>query len=366
MYCHNFNVYLTICILLIIIVMIDSTPPAAGNVLDGGSPDIQYSHSLTTLSASWNGFEDSESGIDRYTVEVKRMPLGLSEFVTVLTDYTVTGTSYFGNHFNFVNGDKIVVSITGFNGAGQTSFSESDGYKIDLTAPEITTLQDGLNPASDIDYIADNNNYSVNWVAFDDESDISSIEIALFHLSAGKKTRVFPDTLSDSITEHLDDSSVTSYTIQELQLVQGYKYVAVVTFTNGAGLKSSFETNGATVDLVSPVMHSIVVLGDTYLDDVDNGDGISMIGSHTQVEVSWEGSDDSSGIMEFSLSIVNDEDTVVQPGYFTFDGQIATGRISGLDLTIGNENIGPFYRIRVTATDNAGQESQPLYSEKFW
>ena len=356
---------LLLCFLLST-VLIDNTPPNAGSVMDGGSPDIQYSHSLTTLSASWSGFNDLQSGINRYTVEVERKSQGSSDFLTVLTDNINTGTSYFGNQFSFSNGDEIRVKVTAFNGAGLTSSSTSNGYSIDLTAPEVTTLQDGLNSASDMDYLASSTNYSVNWIAFDNESGVSAIEIALFHLSAGKKNRIFPDILSDSMTQLLDDPSMTSYNIEDIQLVHGYKYIAVVTFTNGAGLKASFETNGATIDLISPIVHGVSVFGDTYLNDDNEANDIVMLGSAKQVEASWEGSDDSSGIATFSLSIIDDDDTIVESGYATFNGQVRNGRISGLDLSVGNSNAGPFYRVRVTATDNAGHESQPLHSEKFW
>ena len=333
--------------------------------MDGSDSDVQYSHSLTTVSTAWNGFNDPESGIEKYTVRVQRKPYDSNTFGTVLIDNSVTATNYFGNHFSFTNGDEIVVEVTAINGAGLSTSVSSDGYTIDLTAPEVTVLQDGPDSALDLEYSSSSTAYSVNWAAFDDQSGLSSIEIALSHLSGGKKTRVFPDSLSLEPTKVLDDTLLTSYTIEGLELVHGYKYVAVLTFTNGAGLKSSFETNGAIVDLEVPVVQSVSIQGDTYLQDEESSD-VLMLGDNQQVEVSWEGSDDGSGITEFSVAVVAaNDDTVLLPGYVTF-GQVGSGRISGLDMIAGDETNGPFYRVKVIATDNAGHESLPHYSETFW
>ena len=332
---------------------------------DGSSSDIQYSHSLTTLSATWNGFSDEQSAIDHYTVTVYRKPQGSLDFVNILADQSITASSYFGNHFNFANGDEVKVEITAFNGAGMTATASSNGFAIDLTSPEVTALHDGLDSSIDHDYLSDSSSYSVNWAAFDPESGLDIIEIALFRLSEGKKTRVFPDPLLIEMTQILDDPLLTSYTIENLQLVHDYKYIAVLSFTNKAGLKSSFETNGATIDVEAPVMESVSVLGDTYLDETEQ-ESAMMIGSNEKVEASWEGSDDGSGITEFTLAIIDNDDNVVSSEDIVYTGDARSGRISDLQLTVGDQDNGPFYRVRVIATDKAGHESLPVYSTSFW
>ena len=350
---------------LIVVVKVDVTPPSSGNVADGSSSDIQYSHSLTTLSATWNGFSDEQSGIDHYTVTVYRKPQDSLDFVSVLADQSVTASSYFGNHFNFANGDEVNVEITAFNEADLTTTASSNGYTIDLTSPEVTALHDGLDSSIDHDYLSDSSSYSVNWAAFDPESGLDIIEIALFRLSEGKKTRVFPDPLLIETTEILDDPLLTSYTIKNLQLTHDYKYIAVLSFTNKAGLKSSFETNGATIDVEAPVMESVSVLGDTYLDEIELMSAM-MIGSNKQVEVSWEGSDDGSGITEFALAVIDNEDNVVPSDDVVYTGDARSGRISDLLLAVGDQDNGPFYRVRIIATDKAGHKSLPMYSTSFW
>ena len=349
--------------ILLSTVLIDTSAPDGGTVLDGSSTDIDYSHSLTTVSASWSGFSDAESGIDKYIIRVYRTPAQSLDSMLILTK-SVTDTSYYGNHFDFANGDSIKVTVEAFNGAGLSSLESSDGYLIDLTAPQVTSLHDGQDPSSDdLEYLASGDSYPVSWKAFDDESGISTIEIALFQMSEGKKIRIFPDPLSAEETEILEDPMTTSYNIEDLDLTQNHKYIATVTFTNGAGLKSSFDSNGVYVDLIAPTVESVTVLGDTYLTDEDS----LMLGNSKQVEARWEGSDDGSGISEYLVAVVNEDDAILNTGgdYINF-GAAENGRISQLNLMVGTEVAGPFYQVKVLAKDKAGNLSVAVYSETFW
>lgn len=52
-------------------VTVDNTPPESGVVVDGNSSkDISYLYGDDDVQANWSGFDDKESGIERYEVAV--------------------------------------------------------------------------------------------------------------------------------------------------------------------------------------------------------------------------------------------------------------------------------------------------------
>ena len=47
-------------------VTVDLEGPVPGTIVDSGEEDNDWSNSTTTLSATWDGFNDDLSGIERY------------------------------------------------------------------------------------------------------------------------------------------------------------------------------------------------------------------------------------------------------------------------------------------------------------
>ena len=66
--------HLLICFYINRIVTCDKTAPTKGFVHDGlaTKQDMQYSSSLSTVSATWGGYADPESAIASYSVTIKR------------------------------------------------------------------------------------------------------------------------------------------------------------------------------------------------------------------------------------------------------------------------------------------------------
>ena len=158
------------------IVTIDTSPPTLGTVLDGTS-NISYSSSLTTISAMWSNFEDPQSGITNYAIKIYRQPSG-SLTSQLLLSQVVDGTSFTGNQFSLSNGDRVRSEVEAFNGAGLPVTGVSAGFLVDVTAPQVNTLSDGLVPGMDLEYQNQTDTLSITWDAFDDESGIARIEVA--------------------------------------------------------------------------------------------------------------------------------------------------------------------------------------------
>ena len=276
--------------------------------------------------------------------------------------------NFTSNQFSLSNGDRVHSEVQAFNGAGLPVNGVSDGFLVDVTAPQVNALSDGLVPGMDLEYQNETNSLSITWDAFDDESGIARIEVALFRVSEGVRMRVHPNPAftSDS-TEVLASTTLTSYTITGLTLTPDTRYITTVTFTNGAGLhRTPYETNGVTIDVTRPLVTMATVLSDAYLLNGEEQEGV--VASTERVELRWAGQDDGSGIAEYLVAVVPaDSEAILNPGgdYVSF-GTEQGGVVTGLSLTSGSSTSGPFYRVKVIARDNLGLTSTPVYSDNFW
>ena len=63
------------CCLFVCAVLVDLTAPETGEVIDGlraNFEDIRFSVHPATVAAQWRNFQDPESGITQYEVQVER------------------------------------------------------------------------------------------------------------------------------------------------------------------------------------------------------------------------------------------------------------------------------------------------------
>ena len=352
------SIIIKLCFLLVII---DTSPPIAGMVTDGGSPggDIDFSNSLTDASFHWSGFNDPESLIQHYIIHVYRQPLNSMDSVLIHSETIQDGSisSYSSNHFSFFAGDRVSAIVEAVNNAGLSVNGSSNGSRIDVTPPVLTSLVDGLQRDSDISYQSSTQALSVTGSATDDESGIVQVEVAYFRVLEGIKTRVFPDPdLEDDPTYVLPSLSI-SHTATGLSLVNGAKYIASITLRNGAGLSSTYETDGVFIDSSPPAVALVTVYGSTNSED-------PVSTSPTELRVDWYGSDIGSGINQYLVSVLNEDGSVAVP--FIDYGGSEGGLITGLNLTQGNSLSGPFYKVSVVAVDGANLSSVAVASNSFW
>jgi len=218
------------------------------------------------------------------------------------------------NSFSFANGDRIFVQIDAVNGAGLVTAVNSSGVIIDLTPPQLDYIVDGLDPSSDLQYQTSSTSIATTWQVRDNQSGILQIEGAIFEFREGRRIRVYPDPFfTDVITEMIPQGS-PNWEVNELNglsLTSGSKYVAAISFTNGAGLRVQYESNGVIVDTTPPIVQRVSVLTDSYTDTVSTN---LILANPNQIEARWVAFDPESGIREYWVGVVNENLTFVTPG----------------------------------------------------
>ena len=182
-------------------VLVDTTPPSAGTVRDGmqADQDFAFSSCFSCATANWNGFQDTESGIDHYHVSVQLQRGGLlvySEVFSVDVDSSQTALSL--SQFSFTTGDQVRVVVDAFNGAGVSTSVESSGVTIDLTPPTLTHLLNGPQGGSldEYQYHSNASALFVNWGVGDDESGVAEARLRVLMAMEGIRIQIHPDPLS--------------------------------------------------------------------------------------------------------------------------------------------------------------------------
>lgn len=338
----------------------DLTRPSPGRVSDGDSVDTDpaFSSSFSTLQASWTGFQDYESGLAEYDITVWRQAVGEASPTAVYQeslDGMEEGVTI--NQLHLENGDFVQVEVTGVNGAGGGTSATSSGVTIDLSPPELTAIVDGSNLHDDLQYQAVNDTLSVSWAVRDAESEIERILTSVYEVREGRRLKIYPDDESDG---EMIPVSEMSWVFSGLELNSGSRYITSLTFFNGAGLEILHMTDGVIVDSTPPTVASVSVLSDSYLDTGDTGEMVVMVADPNQTEVRWVGLDYESGIQSYLVGVVDENGTLVGPGYTRFDGTVSGGVIQVADLTPDD-----LYRVAVIAMNHAGTSSEPAYSELY-
>lgn len=345
-------------------VRVDVTQPVSGVVYDGPikNVDQSYSSSLTTVEANWNRFYDYESSIAQYTVAVYRQPVGalVSEAIYfIIVEGTVNQISL--SQFSFSNGDQISVRVEARNGAGLTTTAMSDGYTIDLTPPQVSYIIDGRGSvqSDDLEYQTSNSTYIVSWDVRDEESGIAQIEGAIFELREGRRMKIYPPSpLQPTVLLPLSPRSVWSIN-NELSLDIGVRYIASLMFTNGAGIRVAYETNGVIVDPTPPAVQSVSVSTSSYIGE-KGPDMITIIADPDFIEARWVAVDPESGISGYRVGIIDSNDTLTVD-YITFENTYG-GVIEGAGAML---NPNETYRIALIAVNLAGEESMLAFSNQF-
>lgn len=112
----------------------DVTPAdeTAATVNDGQAADVEWSDSLATASANWDGFTDPESGLSgEYNVEL------LDSTDAVIDSALVSDTSHTFGSLTLSEGEMYHFAVTAINGVGLESLEAvSNGFTIDTANPD--------------------------------------------------------------------------------------------------------------------------------------------------------------------------------------------------------------------------------------
>ena len=248
----------------------DSTPPIARFVNDGTSRQVDkdYTANTTHISATW-GINDVQSGIRAVTLGVGTTP----QSADVVDFYSVEPSATYATvPGNFLHNTKHYVLVRAENEAGLSAILSSDGVLVDMTPPMCSFVHDGVNLGTDAAYQVSTSALGVNWNCTDPESGISSIK------------RTSP-TANQPVALRLtaNNSLVSGYV-----LTSGQVYTVTLNVDNNAGSRSTFATNGVTVDNTPPMIDSVRFVFNETLNAITG---------------TWSASDVGSGISGFFLTI---------------------------------------------------------------
>lgn len=207
--------------------------------LGQGDDDVDYFSSKASVCIGWN-VVDSESGVFKSEVSVCSA-LNTNDCLLHKMDVG-NQTSICMADLEFKEGIKYVAKLRAENYVGLFTELYSDGFVVDSTPPlmgEITISRSLIPILEDTkEHVKFTHSLTaVHWNGFWDRES----GIRIFYVCVGTK----PGRCnSKNIT---DVRNTTSYTFQDLPLVQGEMYFVSVAAVNGAGLTSDVRTSDGIV-----------------------------------------------------------------------------------------------------------------------
>ena len=271
-------------------VIVDTSRPTAGKVIDGTSNDLKYASWTTTYNASWTSFTDAHTPIVEYKLGVKKKDGGL-----VGSGLTSVGSKRGGSisGLRLTSGIEYCAVVEGVNAARLSTQATSDCLLIDHDAPQPGSVNDGTSP--DIDYQSGDNIFHANWNGFSDGQKGSGIAEYRYKLTDKKSGRV--------ITQWASSGLQTKATITGLNLANGNTYFITVRAVDKVGHHVEASSDGVFIDTTHPVYTgSISVQGETAQ---KNGETVVYIKSKESVTVSWpQFVDEHSGMSKYQWAIV--------------------------------------------------------------
>ena len=310
-------------------VIVDTGGPIAGTVFDGTDADIDWTNSTSSLTATWSGFSDTLSGIQKYEyaigTEIDSFSLvnwtsaGLDTFF-VESDLTMISSEIY---YVFVKATDLV-SNTG-------NISASDGIMVDLIVPLVGELYDG-SESEDMDWQSSDSTFALYWSGSD------SRELDHYQYSVGTAPG------DSNIVAWTSASTNTSVVLENVELLEEQTYYGNVRAVDKASNVSDVvSSDGITIDYSAPVSGSVT---DGLVAD------LIFTGTADSLSANWSGFSDSiSGISNYEYAIgttIQGTDVVIWASTGTDSFMTHSG------LTLAN---GSSYFISVRATDFAGNVS---------
>ena len=228
---------------------VDRSPPVAGIVNDGFSEDVDFQSDNRTLQATWHGFVDHESGIQRLRISVWERDRS-EEVIRNFGDVPASG-KWTSKTLYLTAGTRYYIRITCYNGAGLYSEKSSDGVLIDPFPPvsrkiwDVSADQEGWDYLGESDYQASTSSIKTIWNSF---RCISGLESCRWSLSSRPHLRHLGDVAKERVL-----STVTRIYQLEIKLQRDVKYYAGVRCTSKSGLTSTVAfTDGITAGVAPP------------------------------------------------------------------------------------------------------------------
>ncbi|CAC5414424.1 unnamed protein product [Mytilus coruscus] len=341
-------------------VIIDNSPPTAGSVQDGtGYHDIQYQSLRSYISAKWYGFQDPQSGIEKYVWRAGTTNDG--DDVMAPVELHITQVAAVPNLSPLLPvGKTIYITVRAYNRAGLWSEASSNGFKVDDTSPVVTgpTFPEnfGVNGLTQIYRTT----MKVEWTAEDTESHIERQYLSV-------KSHIGGQFELSSV--HVN-GIVRNYIFTNLRLHDGVTYYVTLIACNGAQLCTTSVSNGMFVDTTPPSRGMFAVNTEHAANLTRHEDG-HMTWSSRALYLAWLGfSDIHSGIDYYHVTVGSGylkddltDDTSTKYGYTTTgtdhsdEGYIQLNTVPTLNLILYDTVY-----VTVWAVNGVGLRSAMIHS----
>ncbi|CAC5386462.1 unnamed protein product [Mytilus coruscus] len=280
-------------------VLIDNSPPTAGAVQDGtGFYDTEYQSMPIYISAKWYGFDDPQSGLQKYVWRAGTKP-GYDDIVPPIelhlteTAALLNSTSYY---LDLPLSKRIYVTVRAYNKLGLWSESSSNGFIVDNTPPVMAkpptfSADFGIKGLTQIYRTS----MKVEWAVDDDESYIKRQYLSV-------KSHIGGEFMLSSQSVN---GIARSYVFTGLDLHDGVTYYVTLISCNSAEICITSTSQGMFVDSTPPSRGTFAVATDHAVNpDLSRNEKGWMTWGTNAVYLAWLGfSDIHSQIDHYMVTV---------------------------------------------------------------
>lgn len=337
-------------------VLVDTTPPVPGQVVDGDniSQDIDFTSETASVTCVWSDFMDPESGIESYSLSV------LVNGDIRLSITGVTQQIFIDHSFNLLHGDEIRVEVQASNNAGSSISVITDGLRVDHTPPDLLRLS----TFEDKPFQQDPTKLEFVWQYQDLESGVAEYRWVIYQHFHRSKTQFLPQPSSTDHAQHIIALNETLASVpqflqlQNLSLVSGAKYILQVTAMNLARMTAVQESRGITIDSSPPVIEQI------YLSLPDDQEEVNIAGEVEHVKgeplyISWKANDFESSITKVKMCIsLSGTDCLSTNSTLVLDGSTFSTVLIDKGLQTSLDDVSKvLYQVSLVVVNGAGAQS---------
>ncbi|KAK7496780.1 hypothetical protein BaRGS_00011989, partial [Batillaria attramentaria] len=317
-------------------IIIDSTPPIPGHVMDGTllGQDVCCQNGTTEICAQWVDFNDPDSNIESYIWGVGLIP-GQDDVVPfhILSAYDKQSCTRVQLQHNTTYFSTVIANNKALN--QKSSNATSNGVLVDITPPIPGNVSDGDDVINDIDFTSETATITTTWSDFQDpESGLTPYSLSVFVNQ--QLDKVFTDINAETFTDH------------SLSIQHGDSVYAVLLATNRAGGSVSVASDGMYVDHTPPDLLYISTDNQTQYQTRD--DVLHFI---------WQFEDPESGVAEYRC-VISEQKNGGEGQFWPEDADSYVIYLNSTSPTYGDIHLhnlqlenGAAYSLIVTAVNHA-------------
>ncbi|KAL9987468.1 hypothetical protein ACROYT_G001781 [Oculina patagonica] len=240
--------------------LIDATPPSAGNVTVGKTTGTTYFKNVDSITAKWSGFSDGESSLSHFECAICQagtkdkciIPYRNVGVITTMK-INIVGIDY---------GVSYVVIVRAFNKVGLFSEATSNEFIMAGAKPSSGTVYDGLERRKDSEFQSSSTQLSATWSPFTDVNG----RIINYEMCIGAERNTC------DVSTFISFGIKLKGTVAGLSLNHSGRYFVTVRATSESGYITTATSNGIIVDS-TPAVGGKVRDGQTLMDIDYQADG---------------------------------------------------------------------------------------------